>query len=172
MTYMLQPVEAPATAVEQDPKRSLISRALARFTHFRRTRPFWGAILLAWSAYMIGNPLFGSSFAFYANVGARSMGPLLIAIGMLAAAGVAMVLPSQRHFPSVIATALAVAALPLANLGGLVIGTIIGIVGAGLIFAWTPYSEKQLATFAAREARRAERKAAKRSPRSGGAQPA
>ena len=43
-----------------------------------------------------------------------------------------------------VASMLAVAALPLANLGGLVIGTVAGIVGSGMVFAWTPYTDKQL----------------------------
>ncbi|UDY23199.1 DUF6114 domain-containing protein [Nocardioides sp. Kera G14] len=165
MTDMLHSVESSAATPA---KKSFTSRAWARFAHFRRTRPFWGAILLAWGAYMIGNPVFGSSFAAYANVGVRSIVPVLITIGLLAAAGVAMFLPSQRHFPAIMATALAVAALPLANLGGLIIGTVVSIIGAGMVFAWAPFSPKQLAKFADRDARKAQRKAVKAALRDGG----
>jgi len=90
---------------------------------------------------------------------------------MFAAAGVAVVAPGQRHFPAIVASMLAVAALPLANLGGLVIGTVAGIVGSGMVFAWTPYTDKQLARFAAKAERKAARRAAKHALRTGGGQP-
>lgn len=138
------------------------ARLRAGFTRFRRTRPFWGAIVLSAGAYFIAKPLLGASFQFYTTVGARSIVPLLLAGGMIAAAAVAVVLPAQRHFPAIIAMMLAIASLPLANLGGFLIGMVLGIVGAGLVFAWTPYSEKQLAKFAAKAERRAARRAAKR----------
>ncbi len=140
----------------------LPARLWSGFARFRRTRPFWGAIVLSAGAYFIAKPLLGASFQFYTTVGARSIVPLLIGGGMLAAAAVAVVLPAQRHFPAIIAMMLAIASLPLANLGGFLIGMVLGIVGAGLVFAWTPYSDKQLAKFAAKAERRTARRAAKR----------
>ncbi|MBU2694240.1 DUF6114 domain-containing protein [Nocardioides sp. WV_118_6] len=135
------------------------------FARFRRTRPFWGAVILALGAYFIARPLLGGTFEFYTTVGVRSITPLLIAGGMAAAAGIAVVVPAQRHFPAIVALMLAVASLPLANLGGWLIGMVLGILGAGLVFSWTPYSEKQLERFAAKDAARAERRAQKRTRR-------
>jgi hypothetical protein len=37
----------------------------------------------------------------------------------------------------------------------------LGILGSGMVFAWTPYTDAQLAKFAERESRRAEKKAEK-----------
>lgn len=130
----------------------------ATFRHFRRTRPFWGSLILLLGAYYVGNPLFGGTWAFYVNMGVKGVTPLLIAFGMAAAALVALVMPAQRHFPALIASALSVAALPLANLGGFIMGTLFGIIGSGMVFAWTPYSEKQIAKAEAK----AERKRAKK----------
>jgi hypothetical protein len=147
-------------------RAALHPKALWRgFGRFRRTRPFWGAVVLAWGAYLIANPLLGGDFAFYAAVGVRGIAPLMIGLGMAAAAVIAVVLPAQRHFPAIMATALAVVALPVANLGGWIIGTVAGVVGAGMIFAWTPYSDKQLARFAAKAERKAERKATRKAAR-------
>jgi hypothetical protein len=156
------PVVAPLTAA---PRAGLVARIRNRFTLYRRTRPFWGALVLALGAYFIAQPLLGGSFAFYTTVGARSITPLLLAGGMLAAAAIALVLPAQRHFPAIIATLLSVASLPLANLGGWLIGMVCGITGAGLVFAWTPYTAKQLERFAAKDKARAERRALRKERR-------
>jgi len=133
------------------------------FRNFRRTRPFWGSLVLLAGAYFVGHPILGGGFAFVVDLGTKALTPLGLAFGMAAAALVSLFLPSQRHFPAVIATALSIASLPLANLGGWLIGMVLGILGSGLIFAWTPYSDKQLAKFAAK----AERKQARAAARTG-----
>lgn len=157
--------QTTATPAQSTGHTGRAGRAWNAFARFRRTRPFWGALILAAGAYFVAQPLLGGSFAFYTTVGVRSITPLLLAGGMAAAAGIALVLPAQRHFPAIIATMLSIASLPLANLGGWLVGMVLGIAGAGLVFAWTPYSEKQLARFAEKDqlkaARRAHRRAAK-----------
>lgn len=147
------------------PATGRLTRLRQGFTRFRRTRPFWGSLILLAGAYFIARPLLGGTFEFYTTVGVRSITPLLLAGGMAAAACVALVMPAQRHFPAIVAMMLAVASLPLANLGGWLIGMVLGITGAGLVFAWAPYTDKQLARFAERDARRAERRAQRRAHR-------
>lgn len=139
-----------------------LGRLRASFRHFRRTRPFWGSLILIAGAYMIAHPMIGA-MSFLTTVGARALTPLLLAGGMTAAALVAFFAPSQRHFPAIVATMLSVASLPLANLGGWIIGMALGIVGSSMIFGWAPYSDDQLAKFAKRDELRAARRAAKRS---------
>lgn len=154
------------TPVDPDPAgRGRLARLRDRFALWRRTRPFWGCVILALGAWFIARPLLGGALEFYTTVGVRSMTPLLIASGMLAAAGVALLVPAQRHFPAIVAMLLSVASLPLANLGGWLVGMVLGILGSGLVFAWTPYSEKQLARFAERDERRVARRAARRAAR-------
>lgn len=154
-----------ADATDATDERGRLTRLRHGFTRFRRTRPFWGALVLLAGAYFIARPLLGGTFEFYTTVGVRSITPLLLAGGMAAAACVALVVPAQRHFPAIVAMMLAVASLPLANLGGWLIGMVLGITGAGLVFAWAPYTDKQLARFAERDARRAERRAQRRARR-------
>lgn len=141
---------------------SPLHRGWSAFTHFRRTRPFWGALILAAGGYFVGRPLLGAGWGFYTSVGAHGLTPIILGGGMVAAAAISLIVPAQRHFPSIIAMMLSVASLPLANLGGWLIGMLLGIVGSGLCFAWAPYSDKQLAKYAAREQRRAARRAARR----------
>jgi hypothetical protein len=139
----------------------VVTRAWRAFTHFRRSRPFWGALILAVGGYFVARPVLGGSWAFYAAVGAKGMAPMMLGVAMAAAAGVCLLLPAQRHFPSVVATMLSIASLPLANLGGWIVGMVLGIVGSALCFAWAPYTDKQLARFAAKEQRKQERRAAR-----------
>lgn len=162
----VDPADPADPADPVDPARpARRTRLRTGFTRFRRTRPFWGALVLAGGAWFIAQPLLGGTFEFYTTVGVRSITPLLIAGGMAAAAGIAVVVPAQRHFPAIVAMMLSIASLPLANLGGWLIGMVLGIVGSGLVFAWTPYSEAQLARFAERDAARAERRAARHAAR-------
>ncbi|MGK2874165.1 MAG: DUF6114 domain-containing protein, partial [Nocardioides sp.] len=133
------------------------------FRSFRRTRPFWGAIILAFGGYLVMQPMLGASFTMVVNMGMRGATPYLLGGIMILAAAVAVVAPSQRHFPAVIAMACAVLSLPFANLGGWILGMALGIIGSGLVFAWAPYSDKQLAKFESRAADKAARRQAARS---------
>lgn len=139
-----------------------LSRAWQGFTRFRRTRPFWGSLVLALGGYFVMAPVLGSSMSLLLHLGAGGAAPYLLGGGMMAAAGVSMVAPAQRHFPALMAAACSVASLPLANLGGWLLGMFLGIVGSGLVFAWTPYTDAQLEGFEARDRERAEARAARK----------
>lgn len=149
----------PLTHTRLAPTTHLAGRAWHGFARFRRTRPFWGSIVLALGGYFVMSPVMGSSMSLLLHLGAAGAAPWLLGGGMLAAAGVALVVPAQRHFPALMAAACAVASLPLANLGGWLIGMVLGIVGSGMVFAWAPYTEAQLAKFEARDQRRADARA-------------
>jgi hypothetical protein len=131
----------------------------AAFTRFRRTRPFWGCVFLAAGGYFVMKPMLGGSFQMLMHLGVGGASVYILGGGMVAAALVAFFVPAQRHFPALMAMVFSVASLPLANLGGWLVGMMLGILGSGLVFAWTPYSEKQLARFAERDARKAQQKA-------------
>ncbi|MFI5622340.1 DUF6114 domain-containing protein [Nocardioides sp. NPDC051685] len=139
------------------------------FKRFRRTRPFWGSLILLWSSWLIGSSTLSKQldFTIFAAFGNQTLPPVLISFALGAAALIAMFLPSQRTFPGIVSVALAIAALPLANLGGLIIGTVAGVIGGALIVAWTPYTEKQLTEMAEKDARKRARKDARKPARSG-----
>lgn len=150
-----------AQDVDPTPPRSRLSTLWQALTRFRRTRPFWGCLILAWGGWFVLKPVVGSA-AMTMELGVGGVSGYILGGGMMAAALVAFVLPAQRHFPAIMAAMMSVASLPLANLGGWLVGMVLGIVGSGLVFAWTPYSDKQLEKFVDRDARRAERRAARR----------
>lgn len=144
--------------IELHPTRTRPSALWHAARRFQRTRPFWGCLILALGGWFVLKPVLGSA-AMTMELGVGGVSGYLLGGGMIAAALVAFVLPAQRHFPALIAAMMSVASLPLANLGGILIGMIFGIIGSGLVFAWTPYTDKQLAKFAERARRKAEKKA-------------
>lgn len=127
------------------------------FTRIRRTRPFWGCLVLALGGWFVLSPVL-SGFSATLDLGVGGVSGYILGGGMIAAAAVAMVAPAQRHFPAIMAIMMAVASLPLANLGGWLIGMVLGIIGGGMVFAWTPYSEAQLTKRAERHAARQARR--------------
>jgi len=157
----MDPIETNAAEAPAAPRPHGGGRMWHAFTRFRRTRPFWGSIILALGGYFVMLPILGGSFELLMHFGTRGITVYILGGGMIAAALVSMFAPAQRHFPALMAAVFSVASLPLANLGGWIIGMALGIIGSGLVFAWTPYSDKQLAKFAERDERRAQRKAYK-----------
>lgn len=122
------------------------------------TRPTAGCLLLAAGGWFVLRPVVASTFQFLAYLGVGGAQIYLLGGGMMAAALVAFFAPAQRHFPALMALAFSIASLPLANLGGWLIGMVLGIVGSGMIFAWTPYSDAQLARIEEKHERRQRRK--------------
>lgn len=136
-------------------------KAWQAFSRFRKTRPFWGAIILAWGGWFVMKPALGS-FVTMTSLGSGGAVVYILGGGMMAAALVSLFVPAQRHFPALMAAIFSVASLPMANLGGWLIGMVLGILGSGLVFAWTPYSDSQLEKLAERDASKALRKEQKK----------
>ncbi|HTF08634.1 MAG TPA: DUF6114 domain-containing protein [Asanoa sp.] len=117
---------------------SFAGRTWRGFGRWRRSRPFWGGLLLLLSGIEIflstQLSLGGLSF----QLGPTGFLSWLIPT-ILAACGVlAWAAPQQRMFYAVVGAVTAVFSLIGVNLGGFFLGLILGIVGAGLVFGWTP----------------------------------
>ncbi|WP_017540035.1 DUF6114 domain-containing protein [Nocardiopsis halophila] len=117
-------------------------RALHAFRDWRRTRPFWGGLLVivagvemmvAPAAQTLVMPLNLVIYAGIAGISVYLIGLLLMALGVLA-----WVQPQQRLFYGVVSSLLSVASFVTANFGGFVIGMLLGIVGGAMIFSWSP----------------------------------
>jgi len=141
---------------------SVLGRVRHALYRFLKTRPTLGCVLLALGGYFVLKPVVGSTFQFLSYLGVGGAQVYILGGGMVAAALVAFCAPAQRHFPALMALAFSIASLPLANLGGWLIGMVLGIVGSGLIFAWTPYSAKQLSRIEQKAAEKQARKAARK----------
>jgi hypothetical protein len=71
------------------------------------------------------------------KIGPGGMASYVIPLMLVAAGLLAWFTPAQRHFYGIIVPAVSIYALLEINFGGWFIGTLLGMVGGALIFAWT-----------------------------------
>ncbi|CAL9602518.1 hypothetical protein SUDANB120_05470 [Streptomyces sp. enrichment culture] len=112
---------------------------LNRWRRWRRSRPFWGGLLAVLAgAEICALPLAPLKVMLQqgvAGIPSVLMGAVMIVLGLTA-----WFAPAQRGLAGVLTTLVATAALVLSNLGGFLIGTLLGILGGGLMFAWQPHA--------------------------------
>lgn len=137
----------------------------SRLNRWRQTRPFWGALLLIVGGWQVMRPMVGADLNMVLNLGLRGASPFLLGGGMMLCAILALITPSNRYFLGIVGMVISLASLPFANLGGWILGLVLGLLGSSLIFAWAPYSERELAEMAGRARQKAERKQRRRSKR-------
>ncbi len=113
------------------------------FRQWRRSRPFWGGLLLLLGGLeMLLIPLTGVlargqiKLVIYVGIG----GVFGILIGaLLIACGLALWFsPVHKTFYAIAGLLLSLLSFIGTNLGGFFIGMLLGIVGGSLAFAWTP----------------------------------
>ncbi|MGW0364586.1 DUF6114 domain-containing protein [Streptomyces sp. NPDC002990] len=75
--------------------------------------------------------------------GVAGIPSVLLGVVMIVLGLTAWFSPPQRSLAGVLTTLIATAALVLSNLGGFLIGTLLGIVGGGLMFAWQPSAARR-----------------------------
>ncbi|KMO95374.1 DUF6114 domain-containing protein [Streptomyces roseus] len=108
-----------------------------RWRQWRRGRPFWGGFfaILA-GAEICVLPL--APLKVMLQQGIAGIPSVLMGIVMIVLGLTAWFSPAQRSLAGVLTTLIATAALIMSNLGGFLIGTLLGILGGGLMFAWQP----------------------------------
>jgi hypothetical protein len=130
---------ADPAAGDEEPPASSLKRALAGWRAWRRSRPFWGGLfLIASGAEMLLIPLPMQSMGLFLHIGTGGVLGILIGALLIASALLIWFNPGQRTFYSIAAVLLAIVALSATNLGGFIIGTLLGVTGGSLAFAWTP----------------------------------
>jgi len=110
---------------------------------WRRTRPFWGGLLLSLAGLeLIVIPLSGVlghgavKLVIYIGIGGVFgvlIGALMITCGVLICVN-----PAHRVFYGIAGVLLGILSFPASNLGGFFIGMLLAIAGGGIAFAWTP----------------------------------
>ena len=111
------------------------------FTAWRRQRPFAGAVLLGASAGLMLLPAvvtvrLGDVLISISTIAGVST--LMLAV-LIALCAVSVLLRVDARVPAgVCALVLSLVALPAANFGGLLVGTLAGVVGSALVLAWIP----------------------------------
>lgn len=114
-----------------------VLRAWHWFGAFRRTRPFWGGLWLILGGWTIMS-LALAPIALVVAAGAGGLAGYLVGGGMIVFGLTAWLAPSQRHVAGLFGTVFAVASLVASNLGGFLVGMLLGVIGGSMIMGWGP----------------------------------
>ncbi|NGN67448.1 hypothetical protein G5C51_26525 [Streptomyces sp. A7024] len=107
----------------------------AAFRDWRRRRPFWGGLLLiAAGLELLIVPL--SPFEVLVSLGLGGLAALGIGLALILAGGFLWVAPHTAPYVSLNALLLSVLSFAATNLGGFVVGSLLGIAGSALAFGW------------------------------------
>jgi hypothetical protein len=116
-----------------------LSRGWRNATQWRRSRPFWaGIVLIAAGAEILLIPLPMHSFGLILHIGTGGVLGVLIGALLISCALLLWFNPEHRTFYAIVAVLLAIGALVASNLGGFLFGTLLGVLGGSLGFAWVP----------------------------------
>lgn len=108
-----------------------------RLRAWRRTRPFWGGLLLVLGGTeLLLVPL--SPLTVLVSLGLGGIAAIGIGAALVAAGLFLWFLPQARAYVSVHALLLSVLSFVATNLGGFLVGMLLGIAGSALAFGWTP----------------------------------
>ncbi|MFE5869709.1 DUF6114 domain-containing protein [Streptomyces roseifaciens] len=109
----------------------------AAWRRWRKARPFWGGLATVLAGAEISviplAPLKIMLHQGIAGIPSVLMGLVMVLMGLSA-----WFAPQYRTLAGVVTVMIAAAALVMSNLGGFLIGTILGVIGGGMVFAWQP----------------------------------
>jgi len=110
---------------------------LLTWRRWRRARPFWGglAAVLA-GAELCAIPL--APLKIMLQQGIAGIPSVLMGLVMIVMGLSAWFTPHYRGLAGVLTVLCAAAALVMSNLGGFLLGTLLGILGGAMMFAWEP----------------------------------
>jgi Family of unknown function (DUF6114) len=112
-----------------------IRQALLAWQRWRRTRPFWGGLLII----LGGAEMLLSEQAplpIVIHVGVQGLAGYLVPIVLVLCGVLLWLSPLQQTFYSVLAVLLALGSWVTSNLGGFFVGLLLGVLGGALAFAW------------------------------------
>lgn len=116
------------------------------FRRWRHTRPFWAGVLVILGgiviiAYPLGPPLDMLALGSAALTG--------VAIGLILVIGGLFFFfaPDQRMFIAIVLMIWSVLSLVASNLGGFLLGMMLGMVGSSMAFGWKPAGERRRGGF-------------------------
>ena len=114
-----------------------LRRGWRAFRAWRKSRPFWGGLLIVIGGAEIF--LTGlSPLKVVVHLGLEGLAGQAIPILMMVCGALLLISPDQRLFYSVIAFLASAGSWITSNLGGFVIGLLLGLVGSSMAIAWGP----------------------------------
>ncbi|MFJ1751630.1 DUF6114 domain-containing protein [Kitasatospora sp. NPDC088134] len=105
------------------------------FRAFRRTRPFWGGLWLVVGGWTVLKFSLGA-IHLVTVTGFNALAGYLVGGGMMLCGLIPLVAPGQRVTFGLIGTVLAVVSLVVSNLGGFLVGMLLGILGGAMTAGW------------------------------------
>jgi hypothetical protein len=135
---------ATAHARPESESRNGFSKGREAFRNWRRSRPFWGGLLVLFAGipiiYFPYNDLSVGALRIHmattAGAGALLIGLLLFALGVSV-----WFQPLIRIFAGIAAIVLALVSLPISNFGGFGLGLFPGLIGGALVCSWAPLKQ-------------------------------
>lgn len=130
-------LDEPGASDESDLVEVRPSRqALLAWRRWRRTRPFWGGLLIIFGgAEMLLSEQ--APLPIVIHVGLQGLAGYLVPIVLVLCGLLLWLSPVQQTFYSVLAVVLSLASWITSNLGGFFVGLTLGVIGGALAFAWT-----------------------------------
>jgi hypothetical protein len=104
---------------------------------WRLSRPFWGGLLVTLSGIEILLAV-KAPLPVVLHVGMQGLAGYLVPTIILMCGILMLVSPSQRLFYSIMAAVMCLTSWATSNLGGFMVGLILGLVGSAMAFAWSP----------------------------------
>src|SRR5262245_23034923 len=126
------------TAEAAAPQDGRFTRGRRSFRRWRKSRPFWGGFFLLLRGLELlysGNLSLGNIQIHLGLIGFYSY---IIPLVVILCGALTWTLPSQRLFYGIVGNAAVVYSIVSVNLGGFLIGLLLGIVGGALSIAWVP----------------------------------
>lgn len=118
------------------------------FHDFRVTRPFWGGLWTILAGLWIVRAMnFSIGLALTSNW--PYLAGILIGVALVVFGLVAWFAPIYHTLLGIMCLFLALMAFPAANLGGYLVGSVVGILGASLMWSWGEKRPRQPASMPA-----------------------
>jgi hypothetical protein len=120
-----------------------VMRTRSGFSQWRHSRPFWGGLLVTLAGAEILATV-KAPLPVILHVGMQGVAGYLVPLVLMMCGLLLIFNPAQRLFYSIVAAALTAASWLTSNVGGFVLGILLGLIGSALAFAWSP--DKQSAS--------------------------
>ncbi|MET8642874.1 DUF6114 domain-containing protein [Streptomyces sp. NPDC004096] len=118
----------------------MAGRTRTAFRRWRSDRPFWGGLLLALGGAEILLTE-KASLKVVMHIGMQGLAGYLLPAVMLMCGLLILLSPAQRLFYSVLGILLSLGTWLTSNLGGFLVGLLLGAAGSCLTFGWLPDQE-------------------------------